>query len=233
MYIYKTKNILNNKVYIGKSEKEFNKNYYGSGLLLEKAIKKYGKENFTIEMIDIANSIEELNEKEIYWIKKYKNNSYNLAEGGTGGWATKYYTKEQRKAYSNHLSKIRKGKTHTEETRKKLSLMHKGKKFGDSKKVSDTLKERWKDPNSIYNNPEFRKRLSEAGKKRIWTEEVKKKISDSRWGKNNPAAIRVQVDGKIYETRRECAKVFQISDTAVTKRCKSKNFPNWQLIDKT
>jgi hypothetical protein len=44
-YIYKITNLINNKIYIGKhSSKNMNKdNYIGSGYLLLKAIKKYGK----------------------------------------------------------------------------------------------------------------------------------------------------------------------------------------------
>ena len=48
MYIYKTVNLLNNKIYVGKSEKEVaeTKSYYGSGKILKNAIRKHGKENF-------------------------------------------------------------------------------------------------------------------------------------------------------------------------------------------
>ena len=99
------------------------------------------------------------------------------------------------------------------------------------KDISKTLKEAWKNPNSIFNSEEYRNNLSRAGKNRVWSEETKKKISDGRWGGNNPAAIKIEVDGVIYETRRECAKHFNISDTAVTKRCKSKNFPTWEIIN--
>lgn len=95
---------------------------------------------------------------------------------------------------------------------------------------SETIKKQWADPNSIFNSEEYRKRLSEAGKKRVWTDETKKKISDGRWGGNNPAAIKIEVDGIIYETRRDCAKHFGISEPAVTKRCNSKNFINWKII---
>jgi len=34
-YIYKTINLLDNKIYIGKKEGKFNVNYYGSGLYLK------------------------------------------------------------------------------------------------------------------------------------------------------------------------------------------------------
>ena len=45
MIIYKTTNLVNGKIYIGKDSKN-NPNYLGSGNLLKKALIKYGKENF-------------------------------------------------------------------------------------------------------------------------------------------------------------------------------------------
>lgn len=50
-----------------------------------KAIQKYGKNNFVIEQIDSANNLQELNEKEVYWISKLNTLSpsgYNLTIGG-------------------------------------------------------------------------------------------------------------------------------------------------------
>ena len=230
MYIYKTTNKINNKVYIGKSEKSFNPNYYDSGILLEKAIKKYGKENFYIELIEKCDTIEILNEREKWWIKQFENNSYNIAEGGTGGWTTKNYTPEEKIKYSKLLASKRIGKKHSEETIQKLKTMHAGKNFGDTKKVSETLKKMWKDPNSVFNSSEYRKNQSIAASNRVWSEETKQKISNGRWGGNNPAAIKIEVDGVLYETRRECANHFNISEPAVTKRCNSKNFNNWKII---
>ena len=52
-YIYKTTNLINGKIYIGQHKSSsFDTNYYGSGKLLIKALKKYGKENFKIELIE-------------------------------------------------------------------------------------------------------------------------------------------------------------------------------------
>lgn len=90
-YIYKTTNRLNNKIYVGqKKSKEFlYENYLGSGVALQRAIKKYGKENFTVEFLDSAGSFDELNEKEVYWISKLDARNidvgYNIASGGSFG----------------------------------------------------------------------------------------------------------------------------------------------------
>lgn len=66
-YIYKTTNLINNKIYIGKHKSEiFDIKYKGSGQILKSAFIKYGKNNFSCSVIDYANSLEELNKKEIY-----------------------------------------------------------------------------------------------------------------------------------------------------------------------
>jgi group I intron endonuclease len=190
--IYKVTNTINGKIYVGK-QTSTNKNYYGSGKLIKQAIKKYGRENFTKEIIDEVVGDVLGSETEIYWITKLNAlDGYNLEIHGNGG-----------------------------EISERQRTMN-----------SETVKKLWKDPTSIFNSPDYRKRLSDAGKKRVWTEETKQKISNGRWGKNNPAAVQIEVDGIIYETRRECAKHFNISEPAVTKRCLSKNFKNWKLLNK-
>lgn len=91
MYIYKTTNKVNGKIYVGKRvyRKKDDKSYYGSGTILKRAIKKYGKDNFVKEIIEWCLTREELNQREIYWISKLDaRNSligYNLASGGEGG----------------------------------------------------------------------------------------------------------------------------------------------------
>lgn len=80
MWIYKITNIQNNKVYIGQSIRPVNQRFQRhindalNNILdthFARAIRKYGKENFIIEKIDTANTQEELNKKEQYWIKYY------------------------------------------------------------------------------------------------------------------------------------------------------------------
>lgn len=93
-YIYKITNIINNKIYVGLTTKTPEErwkqhvstahklNHKDSKCLFKRAIRKYGQDNFKLEIIDIADSEEELKEKEIYWIKKLK--SYAFDDDGYG-----------------------------------------------------------------------------------------------------------------------------------------------------
>ena len=89
--VYKTTNIVNNKIYIGQHKQNINESYntyLGSGTILKKAILKYGKNNFKKEIIDVCINEYELNEKEKYWIEYYNSNNrdigYNILSGGEG-----------------------------------------------------------------------------------------------------------------------------------------------------
>jgi len=88
MQIYKITNLINNKIYIGKDTSS-DSNYFGSGLLIKKAIKKYGIENFKKEILDETNDLENLCIKEKYWIKNFNSTNlkigYNISKGGDGG----------------------------------------------------------------------------------------------------------------------------------------------------
>ena len=86
-YVYKTSNLTNNKIYIGKRQKSNFDNYYlGSGKKLKSAIKCYGKENFKCEVLQWCFTIDELNIAEKYWINKYESQNpeigYNISDGG-------------------------------------------------------------------------------------------------------------------------------------------------------
>lgn len=110
-YIYLTTNLINNKKYIGKRQKpKFDKNYLGSGIYLNKSIQKYGKENFKCEILEKCFTVEELNEKEQYWIAYYNAvedpNFYNLAKGGSGG-QTPCSEETKKKIRLGNLGKIR------------------------------------------------------------------------------------------------------------------------------
>lgn len=86
MVIYKTTNLINGKFYIGKDAKNRN-SYLGSGKILKQAIEKYGIENFKKEILEVCSSLEELDERERFWIRELNaiEEGYNLTDGGTGG----------------------------------------------------------------------------------------------------------------------------------------------------
>ena len=102
--IYKTTCLINNKIYIGKHKtSNIEDNYFGSGKRLQRAIKKYGLENFEFKiLIDLNNEIE-MNELERLVVNSdfiQRNDVYNLCIGGDGGNiadVNKQYTSEQRR----------------------------------------------------------------------------------------------------------------------------------------
>ena len=68
MYIYKTTNLITNKIYIGKRvyRKKDDDWYLGSGIYLKRSIKKHGRENFKKEILEWCENKEILSTREIY-----------------------------------------------------------------------------------------------------------------------------------------------------------------------
>ena len=96
--IYKITNQVNGKIYIGKtnnSDRRWNDHKRLSSTpghkeydkILYKAMRKYGIENFTFEMIELLEDYSISGEREKYWISKYNsyNEGYNESSGGDGG----------------------------------------------------------------------------------------------------------------------------------------------------
>ena len=95
-FIYKITNTINGKSYIGQTIQNVKERFYQhcatkcskvvSNMAIHRAIKKYGKSNFTVEVIEEIDSTN-LNDRERYWIKYYNsyNNGYNSTKGGQDG----------------------------------------------------------------------------------------------------------------------------------------------------
>lgn len=88
-FIYVITNLINGKKYCGQKAYGCDshwKSYLGSGTQIVLAVEKYGKQNFSRDIIEYAYSKEELNELEIKWIAYYNaafdNNWYNIGLGG-------------------------------------------------------------------------------------------------------------------------------------------------------
>lgn len=90
MFIYKTTNLINGKYYIGKYAGS-RSTYLGSGIALRKALEKYGRSNFKRDILEYCSSLQELSDREKYWIELFDAvndpRSYNLTEGGHGGFS--------------------------------------------------------------------------------------------------------------------------------------------------
>lgn len=111
MIVYKITNLINGKIYIGRTTKPLQKrwgvhcchaikNYKPNKSYIQRAIKKYGKENFIIEEIAKCNSLEELYNKEIDYIKLFNSinprKGYNLLVDSTSGKGLTFLSEESR-----------------------------------------------------------------------------------------------------------------------------------------
>jgi len=172
MIIYKITNKINNKLYIGQTIRTLKVRWMAhcvpsSKSVISRSIHKYGKENFSFEEIDRAETMDELNAKEEHWIKYYdscnKEKGYNIALGGmntpmdeetkkklsiiNSGKKKPPMTEEHRR----NLSEAKKGTKHTKETKLKMSQAAKGKskseetklKFSNAKKGKPLTKEHY------------------------------------------------------------------------------------------
>ena len=178
--IYQTINLIDDKVYIGKHQtNNLEDNYFGSGKHLNRAIKKYGKENFKKEILFIFSSEEEMNQKEAELVTEdfcAREDTYNIGLGGEGGphFKGRKHSLETKEKIKN--SSI--GKIHTEQTLLKIA------KKATGRKVSDLTKQK----------------LSEASKKyysnNILSKNTKIKISESLKGNKNTLGKFWITDGK-------------------------------------
>lgn len=202
MVIYKTTNLVNGKIYIGQDSKN-NPEYLGSGKIIKRAIKKYGKENFKKEILEVCANQTELDIKEKYWIQELntinQDIGYNVSFGGQTGWY--------------------KGLKHTEETKRIYSLTRKGKLIGDKngmygKQHTEETKKKISESLSGENNSFFGKQH---------TENTKKKMSESaKKRKTNPNSKKVSVDGLVFNSASEAARFFGLSSGTISYRCREK-----------
>jgi group I intron endonuclease len=181
-YIYKITNKISGKCYIGETgqtsvkkrwDDHLSKIRKGSGCpALRDAITKYGVEYFSCDVLCTCETLEERMEKEIQYIKEYDSmapKGYNILPGG-------------------HYSAGFLGKTHSEETKAKLSKS--SKEYHAKPEVKKSSSERAKINNKKYNfrelvknSDKFKKALEEGrvgcGKGTKMKEEVKEKIRNS------------------------------------------------------
>jgi group I intron endonuclease len=169
MIIYKTTNKANGKIYIGKDVKN-DPSYLGSGILLRKAIQKYGKESFVKEVIEECEDQLALAEREKYWISLLnatdRKIGYNITEGGVGG-----------DTFSNNPNKEAIRNKHRESTRK--MMLARGGYLKDKERQIEACKKgnTARTANGYRHSEETKRKLSESLTGREFTEEWKNNIS--------------------------------------------------------
>ena len=133
--IYKLTNLKNKKIYVGQTiqfEKRMNHHRHSKQPGVDAAIRKYGWENFSVEILEECPE-EMLDEREIFWIAELNSmfpNGYNLTSGGNA----KRIVSEATRAKLSAIGKGRwvgeknpfYGKHHTEEARAKNGAAHRG-----------------------------------------------------------------------------------------------------------
>ena len=194
--IYKITNIINSKAYIGitantmkyRFEEHIYRSEKGGKYKIHYAIRKYGKENFDIEMITATDNKEHALLIESENIKKYDSlaNGYNMNEGGTG---LLYHTDDTKKKMSdnNHWKGKKRsgidnpmfGREHSEESKKVMSEKKIGVFAGEKhplfgKHHSEETKEKIRQ--RALGRPSPRKDV-------ILSEETKRKMSETKKGK--------------------------------------------------
>lgn len=158
--IYKITNKINGKIYIGKHQTEdLNDGYMGSGLNIKRAVKKYGVENFSKEILfdvygeDMMDFLEEAIVDEAFVARK---DTYNMALGGEGG-----YLGEE---VSRKISKACKGKKRSEETKKKMSEASKGRQMSEEarQKMSESARKRPSNRKGHHHSDETKEKIRQS-----------------------------------------------------------------------
>jgi hypothetical protein len=180
--IYKVKNKINGKIYIGKHQTyDLIDGYMGSGKLIQAAIEKYGIENFTKEILYIFKTEDEMNSKEKEMVTEEfvkRKDTYNMTTGGQGSWDhlkgiprtwinsdtlskrdMSYFKTE---AWSKKISKINTGLKRTKEHKKNYSNYAKNRTPEHQAKLDAFMKEH----NKRIKSPEEIEKIKAAASRR-------------------------------------------------------------------
>lgn len=163
--IYCVTNLVNGKQYIGKTTLSIKTRWAlhcRKGFILYSAITKYGKENFTVKEIDCAWSDAELSRLEIIWISKLSTivpAGYNLKSGGEGG-RHHQSTKDKLRLAWNRIG-------YRDKQTARLKLLNTPQRRAEQSALMIAL----------YNNQDYRNKISAARKARFSDPESRAKMA--------------------------------------------------------
>lgn len=186
-FIYITTNMINGIRYLGRKkigDDNSWRRYLGSGSVFRMALKKYGKEYFSRNIICFCYSEDELNKAE-YDLSVFLNvveddGWYNLCYGG--GATSGYHHSEESK------KKMSQNSIPSEETRQKMSESAKARCTDEWRKMmSERFKGRWSGENNPnYGNRQWNGKNNPNYKNKIRSENNKPLCLNPRVGINNP-----------------------------------------------
>jgi group I intron endonuclease len=230
--IYCFENMINGKKYIGQAQdiqerirvhRRDLENNKENSIILQYAWNKYGEENFNIYIIEICD-IDQLDDKEIFWIKELQShiseNGYNVSFGGNS---------------------VMRGRHHSEESKNKISINSKVPSGENSPRFGIPLSDETKNNISktllkyyeTHTNPgkgiplpeKTRKKMSERKKGQKVSEKTKKKMSDSRKGRKFSSETRQKISVS--------KKGKKMKEETKQKISKSKKGKKYNLSDET
>lgn len=190
-YIYVVSSIVNDKIYIGKRAHKWENWYFGGGTLIKYAIKKHGRDKFSVRPMEFCQDEESLNSAEVRYIYEARRDGkilYNLQDGGTNNWAGQKHSPES----IERMRLAQKGHPVSEETRKNISLANAGR----------VLTEEWKRRIGLSckgnkHTAEARKKISESHKRRYAL------VGHHRLGYKYPESVKLKISQSLkkrYET---------------------------------
>jgi len=199
-YIYKTTNLLNGMLYIGmKISHTFCPSYLGSGKYLKNAVRKHGRENFTVEPIEFSYDKSTQLELERHYIKFYRGFYgqgllYNISDGGEGfdheaavqasklaGNLGSVAIAKKRKESSEFDARMRAGQTKATEAAR-LANTGKPRSGEHIVKLRVSVQKQWSDPKIRHkmlesmSSDEYKEKMSMALKGKKRSSETKAKM---------------------------------------------------------
>lgn len=182
-YTYKTTNNINNKYYIGvhKSVSPHDKSYCGSGTRIKNALIKYGKENFSVEILAYYDSLADAYDAEFNLITEKmiaSDECYNMQEGGKGG--------NDGKRFLTPENIARMKESPSQEVRDKISASLMGKCYltdGGRERIIESLKGNSRAKGMTYiHTDEAKEAIAESKRGVAWTQERRAASSIARKG---------------------------------------------------
>lgn len=209
--IYGIRNLINGKIYVGKTGMNFGDRCDSHRSLLnngkhdnphlQRAWNKYKQENFEFIVLEDC-VVDELNDREKYYIKLYKEMglAYNIHDGGDEGYNLGKHLSEETKRKIGEKNRINGlGRKASDETKEKMAMSHTGKKYAP---------------------------MSEEGRKNI-------QRAQQKYFENNPKKLCVDDVIEIRKLHREGLNYSEIARKySVTPQCISDicNYKRWKQV---